>query len=263
MDLLIHDLGLELRPTVVALVLIAMTIMVARLVRLSIDRAVARERQRGRLEPGLLTRMVATRRLVNAVLWIIGISAAMAQFPELRVLGTGLLASAGVTTLVLGFAARGTLGNMMAGLFISFAQPLRVGDEVEIKSQTGVVEDITLLHTFIRTYDAVMVVIPNEVVLSEVIRNRTLAASGELAIVDITVPPIHDAAAAHAALRAAGVAATDLLDPAADAPTVIVLAMRADGIVLRFRARAKNTAAALALGMRVREAAARAIFGEV
>lgn len=247
---------------IVAALIVGATVVLAQVVKVAVGRAIERQRVKGHLEPGVHTRLASARRLVNLVIYLVGFGFAMAEIPQLRTVAAGLLASAGVTTLVLGFAARSTFSNMVAGFFISFAQPLRVGDEVELSSHSGSVEDITMLYTFLRTWDGVMVVIPNELLLSQIIRNRTLANDARSVIVDVTVPAIHDSAGARTALVELAGAVKDLLDPAAPEPTVIVLAVRADGVVLRFRARARDAASALAVANRAREAAALAIFGQ-
>ena len=65
------------------------------------------------------------------------------QFPEVRNISTTILASAGVLGIVVGFAAQSTLGNFIAGVAISFSQPVRLNDTVIVKVQNIVK---TLLH---------------------------------------------------------------------------------------------------------------------
>jgi small-conductance mechanosensitive channel len=100
----------------------------------------------------------------------------------------GLLASSAVIGLVVGFASQRTIGNFVAGLLIAFTQPLRLGDRVEIEGDAGVVEEIGLTYTFIRADDDTRLVIPNERLASDTIRNATIRARHALAEVSIQVP---------------------------------------------------------------------------
>jgi small-conductance mechanosensitive channel len=106
--------------------------------------------------------------------WTLAAALAANQFDTLRSLGTTLLASAGVLSLVVGMAARSTFANLVAGVQLAFTQPIRVGDMVTLRDETGEVEDITLTYTFIRTGDGRRLAFPNEVLSNEVIKNFTL-----------------------------------------------------------------------------------------
>ncbi len=86
-----------------------------------------------------------------------------------------LLASGAIAAAVIGFAARTTLANAIAGILIAVAQPIRLGDLVTIEGETGIVEDVRLSYTFLRTADDVRIVIPNERLASSVIRNASIA----------------------------------------------------------------------------------------
>lgn len=84
---------------------------------------------------------------------------------------TAFLATAGVVTVAVGFAAQTSLSNVISGLFLLVDRPFQVGEAVEIEGRAGVVESVTLLSTYIRTYDNVRVRWPNEVVLKSTILN--------------------------------------------------------------------------------------------
>ena len=114
--------------------------------------------------------------------------------------------------LVVGFAAQRTLGNFIAGLLIAFAQPLRLGDEVEIGGDSGVVEEIGLTYTWLRTRNNDRLVIPNEKLASETIRNSSIRATKTMVEVTVQVPPTADLTAVVAALDevAPGVQVTSL-----------------------------------------------------
>jgi len=90
---------------------------------------------------------------------------------------TGLLAGLGVAGLALGFAAKDTLANFIAGVTILLDRPFRVGDRVEVDSEFGQVKKITLRSTRIHTNDNQVVIIPNQNIVNNKIINHTMQAS--------------------------------------------------------------------------------------
>ena len=94
--------------------------------------------------------------------------------------------------LVLGFASQRTIGNAVAGILIAVTQPLRLGDEVEVEGIRGVVEEIGLTYTWIRTPDGERLVVPNEKLASTSIKNATIRRQETLVEVTIQVPASAD-----------------------------------------------------------------------
>jgi small-conductance mechanosensitive channel len=156
------------------------TVLVARLV----DRRIARKD----LPPEAQTRYRVLRRSITASVIFIGLVSALLVIPQVRAVAGGLLASSAVLGLVIGFAARSTLANWVAGLLIALAQPIRLGDLVCIAGEYGTVEEIGLTYTRIRTDDLDRLVIPNEKLASDTIRNSTLAGRDTLAEISVQVP---------------------------------------------------------------------------
>ena len=91
------------------------------------------------------------RRVVTTTILFVGIMSALLVIPQVRAIAGGILASSAVLGLIIGFAAQRTLGNAIAGILIAFSQPLRLGDNVVVDDVEGVVEEIGLTYTFIRT----------------------------------------------------------------------------------------------------------------
>ena len=107
-----------------------------------VDRALARRGQRlsaaiagGELSPVASTRLRLIRRLIFALIIIIGLALAAAQFPGVKRLATGILASSAVLGIVIGFAARATLANAVAGIMLAITQPIRIGDLVTFEER--------------------------------------------------------------------------------------------------------------------------------
>lgn len=83
----------------------------------------------------------------------------------------GLAVAGGIFAIVLGFAAQGIVGNLISGIFLVFERPVKVGDVVNIDSTVGMVEDIRIISTTIRTFDGYFVRIPNLTVFNAKIIN--------------------------------------------------------------------------------------------
>ena len=113
------------------------------------------------------------RCLISAVVYILFGASILSQIPGLQTLINSLLASSGIVALVGGIAAQDTLGNMISGAMIRAFRPFQKGDTVRYvdKDITGVVEDITLRHTVIRTFENKRVLVPNGTINKEVIEN--------------------------------------------------------------------------------------------
>ena len=175
-------------------IVLAATILAARL----IDRRIMGADR----SPAAMTRYRVLRRTISAGIVTVGLLSALLVIPQIRAVAGGLLASSAILGLVIGFASQRTLGNFVAGLMIATTQPLRLGDWVEIGGVAGSVEEIGLMYTFIRTEDNDRLVIPNEKLASDTIRNSTIRSAAKYAEVTVQVPPSVDLRSLVEALRA-------------------------------------------------------------
>jgi small-conductance mechanosensitive channel len=98
-----------------------------------------------------------------------------------------LVAGAGITAIVMGFAAKTTLGNLISGMAIAIYRPIRIGDKVMIEGEYSTVEDITLRHTIIRTWQHKRLVIPNAKLDEMTIVNYSIVDPKIRCIVDMGV----------------------------------------------------------------------------
>ncbi|MDO8211511.1 mechanosensitive ion channel family protein [Conexibacter sp. CPCC 206217] len=146
------------------------------------------------------TRMRFLRRLTTLVILVIGAMTALAQFDALSQLATTVLASSALLAAVIGFAARQTLANLIAGVMLTIAQPLRIGDSVAIEEESGTVEDVRLNYTVVRGGDGHRVFIPNERLASGVLRNDSIVEPQIDLEVDLWLPLALDADAVLDAL---------------------------------------------------------------
>jgi small conductance mechanosensitive channel len=118
-----------------------------------------------------------------------------------RAVAGGLLASSAVLGVIIGFASQRTLGNFVAGLLIAIAQPVRLGDRVTYDGEEGIVEEIGLTYTYIRTQDRTRLVVPNEKLASDTIRNSTIRGRETFAEITVQVPLSADLDAVVGELR--------------------------------------------------------------
>jgi len=102
---------------------------------------------------------------------------ALTTFPSVNLIGTGLLASAGLISIVAGLAAQTSLINIFAGIQLALSDALRVGDVVQdvvqMEDESGVVNDITLTYVVIGLWDARKLILPSSYFISQPFENWT------------------------------------------------------------------------------------------
>ena len=150
----------------------------------------------GELSPVATTRLRLVRRLIFAAIVVVGIGLALWQFDNVKSVATGILASSAVLGLVVGFAARATLANLIAGILLAITQPIRIGDLVTFEDQTGEVEDVQLTYTYIRLEDGSRLIVPNERLAQSSIENHTVVDPRVKVEGSVWLPPGADADAA-------------------------------------------------------------------
>ena len=138
------------------------------------------------------TRLRFFRRLIYASILLLGIAIALSQFTGVSKLAASILASGALVAAIVGFAARQVLANSVAGIMLAVTQPLRVGDWVTFEDNYGVVEDVRLNFTVLRTASDQRVIIPNERLAAGVLRNDTLGSEVVGLDVSVWLPPDAD-----------------------------------------------------------------------
>jgi len=178
-------------------VIAAVVILIAWAVAKFVDWRISRRH----LDPATATRYNVLRRVIFSTIVFVGVLSALLVIPDVRALAGGVLASSAVIGLVIGFASQRTIGNVVAGVLIAVTQPLRLGDEVEVDGTSGIVEEISLTYTWIRTPDGDRLVVPNEKLASDTIRNATIRRRESLVEVTIQVPASADLGAVEESLN--------------------------------------------------------------
>ena len=138
------------------------------------------------------TQVQIIKRIITFLVSILSIGAILMGFEEVRQLGTGILASAGLAGLILGFAAQRTLSNLLAGIQIAFTQPITIDDVVIVEGEWGWIEEITLTYVVVRIWDLRRLILPISYFLEKPFQNWTRTTADILGTVylytDYTVP---------------------------------------------------------------------------
>lgn len=145
-------------------------------IRLSERRLVTRienDRDRRRTK----TQLALTRRLITVTFCVIGLGAVLLTFPQVERLGAGVLASAGLLSVVAGFAAQSSLANLFAGIQLAFSAAIRIEDVVVVEKEWGTIEDITLTYVVVRIWDERRLILPSTYFITNPFTNWTRTGS--------------------------------------------------------------------------------------
>lgn len=112
-------------------------------------------------------------RSVMVMIGLAGLGLALTTLPQLRQIGASLLASAGVAGLVVGFAARPVLSNLLAGIQLALTQPIRLEDVVIVENEWGNVEEITGTYVVVRIWDQRRMIVPLQWFIEHPFQNWT------------------------------------------------------------------------------------------
>jgi small conductance mechanosensitive channel len=121
-------------------------------------------------------RLSFIKKMIRGFIIFLGIMLSFYQIPVFKSVVVTLFASSGILALVIGFASQEAFSNIVSGIFIILFRPFKKGDIVKLISNNiiGSVEDITLRHTIIKTYENKRVIVPNTAINKEVIENADM-----------------------------------------------------------------------------------------
>ncbi|MFH0856083.1 MAG: mechanosensitive ion channel domain-containing protein [Candidatus Omnitrophota bacterium] len=136
---------------------------------------------------GMHTQLRVITNIINVAIVLLTFSFILMTFPEVRHIGVSILASAGIIGIVIGFAAQRTLGNLIAGIQIAIAQPIRLDDVVIVENEWGWVEEITLTYAVVRIWDLRRLIVPISYFLEKPFQNWTRVSADLLGTVYIYV----------------------------------------------------------------------------
>jgi small-conductance mechanosensitive channel len=131
------------------------------------------------------TQVSVLHRVVDAVVLVVGGALVLLQFPGVRHIGMSMLASAGVAGVVVGLAAQRSISNLLAGIQISFTQPIRIGDTVIVEKEWGWIEEITLTYVVVKVWDLRRLVVPIGTFLEKPFQNWSRTSTEILGTVEV------------------------------------------------------------------------------
>lgn len=122
------------------------------------------------------TKFVFLKNSISLIIFTIALIVIFIQTPQLKDIGKGLFAGAGILAATIGLASQKAFSNILSGIFVLIFKPFSVKDTIEIKSESlkGVVEEITLRHTLIRDYENRRIIIPNSIISETTLVNSSI-----------------------------------------------------------------------------------------
>jgi small-conductance mechanosensitive channel len=126
------------------------------------------------------TQYSVMHRMLNVLVVLATLGAALMVFDQVRAFGASLLTSAGILGLVAGIAAQRTLQNVFAGLQLAITQPIALGDVVEVENVVGTIEEITFSFVSVRLRDLRRLILPVTYFLERPFTNWTRTSAESL-----------------------------------------------------------------------------------
>ncbi|HEY0791965.1 MAG TPA: mechanosensitive ion channel family protein [Chthoniobacterales bacterium] len=164
------------RDVVNVLIVLATGYVVCRQVNLAADKVILAYRVHGGVDlrsRTLYTEVSALRKVILATLGFLTLATAMLFSAPLRQVGTSLLASAGLLSVVAGVAAQRSLGQLIAGFQLALTQPILLDDVVVVNGEFGRIEEITLAYVVVHLWDQRRLVVPIGFFLEKPFENWT------------------------------------------------------------------------------------------
>jgi len=234
----------------VVILILVVTVILAKLARKAMSR---KERLLGIDN----TRYKFLTHLIAGMIYVVGFLGALYSIPALKGLVATLLAGSGVLAIVIGFASQQAFGNIVSGIFIAIFKPFRIGDRIRFvgKDFIGLVEDITIRHTVIKTFDNKRIIVPNSVISSEILENANIIDDKILKFFEIGISYDSDVDKAMAIIKEEALAHPKFLDNRTDeeksdgdeAVRIRLLRFDESSVVLRANIWAKDPTAAFNL----------------
>jgi small-conductance mechanosensitive channel len=133
------------------------------------------------------TQIVVLRRVTIAATVVLALGLALMTFPQVRTIGTSLLASAGIIGIVAALAAQSVLGNVIAGLQLAFSDAIRLDDVIVVENEWAKVEEITLTHVVLQIWDDRRLILPTSYFTTKPYQNWTRTKAEVLGSVEFDV----------------------------------------------------------------------------
>ena len=133
----------------------------------------------------LKTQIMLARRVAVAVIITLALASVLLTIDEVRALGAGILASAGLISIVAGLAVQSSLSNVFAGVQLAFTDAIRVDDVVLVEGEMGTIEEITMTYVVVQSWDERRIILPSTYFTSTPFENWTRRRSELLGTVEL------------------------------------------------------------------------------
>ena len=158
--------GIKLINIIAFLIILLVAFLIAKIVKINVRR-IFKERLPKET-------VLALEKASYYIIIFIGFVVAL---PQIGFSVSGLIFAGGIFAIIIGFATQSVVSNFISGLFLIVEKPIKIGDGVKIEDVEGVVKDIRILSTTIRTWDGLYVRIPNQKVFTSNIKNFSTHAA--------------------------------------------------------------------------------------
>ena len=180
-----NHLFTDFRTTFVIGIIIAITTAIALTFKYIAGRYIRRWVLSRHIDP---TSYLFAKKVVTAIIYMVGFSFALVQIPELKIVGHSLLAGAGILSLIAGLASQQALSNIMSGFLIVMFKPFKINDRITFnETYTGTVEEINLRQVVLRDLENNRVIVPNAVISTQVIVNSNLTETKICKMIEIGI----------------------------------------------------------------------------
>ena len=152
--------NIKLSEILTALLVLVVGLILAKIITSYLRRSLKTKLNKDRLE--LLIKIVYYLLIIVTVIWVMS---------ALGIKLSGFLVAGGFLGIIIGFASQSIVGNLVSGIFLTIERPMKIGNAVNIDGQVGIVEDINIISTRLRTFDGLDIRIPNEKVFTTSITN--------------------------------------------------------------------------------------------
>ena len=182
---MIRSVFTDFRTFLIVIVIIIVTIIIAFIFKFLSEKYIRKLVLTKHIDP---TSYVFAKKVITAIIYLIGISFALVQIPEMKVVGHSLLAGAGILSLVAGLASQQALSNIMSGFLIVMFKPFKINDRITFnQNYTGIVEEINLRQVVLRDFENNRVIVPNSVISTQVIVNANLTETKVCKMIEIGI----------------------------------------------------------------------------
>lgn len=162
-----HKLFLDSRSLIIFLAIIGITVLFATLAGRYLQQLITRKTKGHQID---ITSFIFLKHMVVATIYFVGVAWALLTMPITSTFAHSLLAGAGATTLILGFASQKIFSNLLSGIFLVLNRPFKINDTIEFQGSKGQVVEISLNATIIRDDNGDTVIIPSSLILSDKVK---------------------------------------------------------------------------------------------